>query len=61
MNMLTCEEDVFEVFECYISGKKNKNDVKVSDYCMCPLLYSGFNFLHGTKIILLLLTLRTTI
>ena len=61
MNMLTCEEDVFEVFECYISGKKNKNDVKVSEYCMCPLLYSGFNFLYGTKIIVLLLILRTII
>ena len=27
---LTREEDVFEVFECYITGKKNRNGVKVS-------------------------------
>ncbi len=27
---LTCEEDVFHVFQCYISNKKNINGVKVS-------------------------------
>ena len=26
---LLCEEDVYHVFECYITGKKNKNGVKV--------------------------------
>lgn len=28
---LTCEESVFEVFTCYISGEPNKNGHKVSD------------------------------
>ena len=29
---LTCPEDVCHVFECYITGEKNKNGVKV---CVC--------------------------
>lgn len=28
---LTCEESVFEVFTCYITGEPNKNGYKVSD------------------------------
>jgi hypothetical protein len=27
---LACEEDVFRVFECYITGEKNRNGVKVT-------------------------------
>ena len=29
---LTCVEDVFHVFECYITGQKNKNGVKVQEW-----------------------------
>ena len=33
---LSCEEDVFHVFECYITGGKNRNGVKVCGWvCVC--------------------------
>lgn len=45
---LTCEKDVFEVFECYISGKKNKNGVKVSCRTVAWLLSPKVNLFRAT-------------
>jgi len=39
MESLTCEQDVFDVFKCYISGQKNRNGVKVSK----AILYTNNN------------------
>ena len=38
---LTCMEDVFEVFKCYISGENNKAGVKVINWLLLILLKQG--------------------